>query len=152
MSETLTIESILKVIDNLPIELPQGWVIFGSAALLLNGVTGIETDDIDILVPLSNTQLETDKPNEGIFCSQKRVQCDVHGFMVDVSWGLQVWDGLEWHTVKIEQAIERDGLHYASLSDCMRLMQQFNRPKDLLRLSKVQDFLKASCESRIQKR
>lgn len=137
MSGTLNVCKIKNAIAHLPFKLPQGWVIFGSSALVLNGVEGVETSDIDILVPCAETQVPTTFPVPGasIFHSERRLRQDLEGVLVDVSWGLLVWDGKEWCKVEVEKPVERDGLRYASLQDCMRLMRQFNRPKDSQRLS-----------------
>lgn len=133
----LSRQEILNAVAGLPIDLPDNWTIFGSAALLLNGIEGIETTDIDILIPSQNLSLHSEIPQQGstLFSSEERKIYEIQGISVDVSWGLQVWSGKQWNKVEILEVVEKDGLRYASLPDCIRLLKLFGRPKDLQRLS-----------------
>jgi hypothetical protein len=133
----LSRQEILNAVAGLPIDLPDNWTIFGSAALLLNGIEGIETTDIDILIPSQNLSRHSEIPQQGstLFSSEERKIYEIQGISVDVSWGLQVWSGKQWNKVEILEVVEKDGLRYASLPDCIRLLKLFGRPKDLQRLS-----------------
>ena len=133
----LSRQKILNAVAGLPIDLPDNWTIFGSAALLLNGIEGIETTDIDILIPSQNLSRHSEIPQQGstLFSSEERKIYEIQGISVDVSWGLQVWSGKQWNKVEILEVVEKDGLRYASLPDCIRLLKLFGRPKDLQRLS-----------------
>jgi hypothetical protein len=137
MPSMLSRQEILNAVAGLPIDLPDNWTIFGSAALLLNGIEGIETTDIDILIPSQNLSLHSEIPQQGstLFSSEERKIYEIQGISVDVSWGLQVWSGKQWNKVEILEVVEKDGLRYASLPDCIRLLKLFGRPKDLQRLS-----------------
>lgn len=133
----LSRQEILNAVAGLPIDLPDNWTIFGSAALLLNGIEGIETTDVDILIPSQNLSRHSEIPQQGstLFSSEERKIYEIQGISVDVSWGLQVWSGKQWNKVEILEVVEKDGLRYASLPDCIRLLKLFGRPKDLQRLS-----------------
>lgn len=133
----LSRQEILNAVAGLPIDLPDNWTIFGSAALLLNGIEGIETTDIDILIPSQNLSRHSEIPQQGstLFSSEERKIYEIQGISVDVSWGVQVWSGKQWNKVEILEVVEKDGLRYASLPDCIRLLKLFGRPKDLQRLS-----------------
>lgn len=133
----LSRQEILNAVAGLPIDLPDNWTIFGSAALLLNGIEGIETTDIDILIPSQNLPRHSEIPQQGstLFYSEERKIYEIQGISVDVSWGVQVWSGKQWNKVEILEVVEKDGLRYASLPDCIRLLKLFGRPKDLQRLS-----------------
>ena len=133
----LSRQEILNAVAGLPIDLPDNWTIFGSAALLLNGIEGIETTDIDILIPSQNLSRHSEIPQQGstLFSSEERKIYEIQGISIDVSWGLQVWSGKQWNKVEILEVVEKDGLRYASLPDCIRLLKLFGRPKDLQRLS-----------------
>lgn len=137
MPGALAYNDILRSVASLPFDLPEGWAIFGSAALLLNGVDGIETTDIDILVPYPDMLLCAVPPATdcSIFYSVERSEYEIEGVTVDVSHGLQVWNGNEWCSVEIAEVVEKDGLRYASLPECVRLLKLFGRPKDIQKLS-----------------
>ena len=74
------------------------WCVYGSCALALNGVPGVDVHDVDILLSSGG----------------------VHRLMQQV-----------------EHVCLTDGIRYASLPDCVRLLRQFGRPKDFTRLELV---------------
>ena len=113
-----------------------GWVIFGSAALWLNGMENASPHDIDILVPNPDDSDAT--WDEGpLFRSRRRTKHCMKGIEVDVSEGLEIWREGRWMPVKVNDVVCRDGLRFASLPDCIRLLHLFDRPKDRDRLRRL---------------
>lgn len=131
-------EALRSVAPRLDADFP-GWAVFGGAALVLNGVEGISTRDIDIIVP-AREDLPLPNETDGRFRSQQRMQMEAGGVEVDVSVGLEVKSRGRWQRVSLQQTETDGGIRYASRSECLRLLRLFNRPKDrerlrLLRLS-----------------
>ena len=110
-----------------------GWVIFGSAALWLNGIEDILPCDIDILAPPPADAKE--EWDEGpLFRCRRRTKRRREGIEVDISEGLEIRKPEGWLPVQVEELVEREGLRYASLAECCRLMRLFDREKDRERL------------------
>ena len=127
-----------------------GWAIFGSAALRLCGLKDIEVRDIDILAPATEGTEAPETPSEsGLFRSQRREQLIVQGIEVDISVGLEVRRRGRWRPVVLRETCTQDGIRHASLSECLRLLRLFDRPKDRLRRKQVEAFLHASSPTQI---
>lgn len=123
------------------------WCIYGSCALALNGLPDVEVHDVDVLLTEAGVQRMLDLlPQAHLYAGdapQGRFRSlhawvDVEGVEIDLSGGLEVLqDGL-WTPVTIDHVVQSDGIRYASLHDCARLLRSFGRPKDLLRLEALQ--------------
>ena len=137
--------AILQIVPLLD-EADPAWCIYGSMALVLNGVAGMEAHDVDILMSadgvhrlmqrLPQARLLTDDKPDGRFRSL-HARIYIKGVEVDVSGDLLVRQAEEWQAVHVHTVCQRQGIRYASLPDCIRLLRQFARPKDLLRLEQL---------------
>lgn len=137
---------IIKVLgDVLPLldKADPQWVIFGSAALALNGVSGIRTCDIDIMMSregavnaerLLVAYLQEVDDGAGDLFRSRRSLYRIQGMEVDISGGLEILSNERWEPVTVRRVEVRQRVQYASLLDCMRLLGLFGRPKDLERL------------------
>ncbi len=121
----------------------SAWAVFGSAALVLNGVD-VAVNDIDILLTAEGAaQLETlwaahriplDEKEGGQFRSRLS-QYRTPSLIVELSGGLELFRADRWQPVHIRKtAVTPAGIRYATLPQCKRLLQLFGRPKDLARL------------------
>ncbi len=110
-----------------------GWVIFGSAALWLNGIEDILPCDIDILAP-PPADVKEEWDEGPLFRCRGRTKRRREGIEVDISEGLEIRKPEGWLPVRVEEVVEREGLRYASLAECCRLMRLFDREKDRERL------------------
>lgn len=137
----------VRTVSPLLSQADASWCIYGSCALALNGLTHVEVHDVDILMTedgvrqllalLPQAHLYDEDAPGGRFRSL-HAWVDVEGVEIDLSGGLEVLhDGL-WTPVTIDHVVQSDGIRYASLHDCARLLRSFGRPKDLLRLEALQ--------------
>ncbi|MGN1256585.1 MAG: hypothetical protein ACI4UA_05415 [Bacteroidaceae bacterium] len=119
------------------------WCIYGSCALALNGLPDVEVHDVDILLTESGVRrmlallpqvrlYDRDAPG-GRFRSL-HAWVDVEGVEIDLSGDLEVLHESSWTPVRVDRVLQSDGIRYASLQDCVRLLRLFGRPKDLQRL------------------
>lgn len=140
------IREALAGIVHLLDEADAGWCVYGSAALALHGVPGIEAHDVDVMLSASGLRtllrhlpqaelLGEDKPGSRFRSLHARVY--IEGVEVDLSGDLQIRQAGEWHDVSVAEVCHRDGIRFASLQDCIRLLRLFGRPKDLMRLERV---------------
>ena len=113
-----------------------GWVIFGSAALWLNGVQDVRPHDIDILVP-GHGEDASDWDEGPLFRSRQHTKRSVEGIEVDISEELHVRRHGRWMPVTVVEVVCRSGLRFASLAECKRLLRLFDRPKDRERLQRL---------------
>ncbi len=124
------------------------WCIFGSAALWLNGVKDIKPHDIDILMSseeaertakfLARFQRET-PPDSGRFRSLHH-RFLIQGTEVDISGDLQILtDSGEWNDVRVNEILCQEGVRFASISECLRLLQLFGRENDLEKVKKIKN-------------
>ena len=110
-----------------------GWAIFGSAALWLNGIVDVMPRDIDILAPPpADAGQEWDEG--ALFRCRRRTKRRWEGIEVDISEGMEIRKPEGWLPVRVEEVVEREGLRYASLAECCRLMRLFDREKDRERM------------------
>lgn len=126
------------------------WVIFGSASLVLNGVPGCMAHDVDILMTrqgalrakelLQPYLVETLESSGGKFRSLQTHYL-IKGIDLDISGDLEVQHEDSWIPIRVENVNLYQGLRYASLQDCLRLLALFNRPKDRSRMALVEDFI-----------
>lgn len=112
------------------------WVIYGSAALWLNGIGSVHPRDIDILVPCPDDDGAVWNEGPLFRCLRRTKQC-VESIEVDISEGLEIRWQERWIPVIVGNVVCRDGLRFASLADCQRLLRLFNRPKDRERLRRL---------------
>lgn len=143
----------------------RDWCIYGSCALELNGVPGVEAHDVDIVMSARGARLlseclgEPDKADDGKrgghlpreekaedetghgqrFRSLHR-KTTVLGIEFDISGGLEVKTGSGWIPVQINEVREAGGIRFASLHDCARLLLLFGRPKDFRRLKVLEEW------------
>ncbi len=123
------------------------WCVYGSSALVLNGVPGIGAHDVDILMSaggvrrlmccLPQVELLTDERAGSRFRSL-HARVYIEGVEIDLSGDLQLLQGGEWTPVTIGHVCQWQDIRFASLPDCLRLLRQFDRPKDLVRLELVE--------------
>lgn len=122
------------------------WCVYGSAALVLHGMTGIGAHDVDVMMSVGGLRmllrhlpqaemLGGDKPGSRFRSLHARVY--IKGVEVDLSGDLQIRQAAGWHDVAVTEVCHRDGIRFASLQDCIRLLRLFGRPKDLMRLEQV---------------
>lgn len=140
------LEDAIRQIAPLLDEADPAWCIYGSMALVLNGVAGVEAHDVDILMSADGVRrllqrlpqarlLADDKPG-GRFRSL-RARIYIKGVEVDVSGDLMVLQGTEWQAVRVQKVCRQQDIRFASLPDCIRLLRQFARPKDFQRLEQM---------------
>lgn len=122
----------------------EDWVIFGSAALVLHDIPNIRANDIDILIQETSSHRTSIKETGGmrLFDSKHREKITVDNAEIDITWGLQVQTPEGWIPVEIQKICTINGIRFASLSECERLLRLFGREKDLLRINAIQEFLK----------
>ena len=72
-----------------------------------------------------------------LFRSRRRTKRCMKGIEVDVSEGLEIWREGRWMPVTVNDVVCRDGLRFASLPDCIRILHLFDRPKDRDRLRRL---------------
>lgn len=149
MKERMTEKEIKKALDEIASMLDEAdadWCVYGSAALVLHGVTGIEAHDVDVMMSANGLRmllrrlpqvemLGGDKPGSRFRSLHARVY--IKGVEVDLSGDLQIQQGNLWQVVTVEEVCHQDGIRFASLQDCIRLLRLFGRPKDLMRLGLV---------------
>lgn len=122
------------------------WCVYGSCALALNGVPGVDVHDVDILLSSGGVQrlmqqlpqtrlLTDDRPGSRFLSLHARVY--IRDVEVDLSGDLQLLAQGKWSPVQVEHVCLTEGIRYASLPDCVRLLRQFGRPKDFTRLELV---------------
>lgn len=122
------------------------WCVYGSCALALNGVPGVDVHDVDILLSSGGVQrlmqqlpqarlLADDRPGSRFRSLHARVY--IRDVEIDLSGDLQLLTQGKWSPVQVEHVCLTDGIRYASLPDCVRLLRQFGRPKDFTRLELV---------------
>ena len=122
------------------------WCVYGSCALALNGVPGVDVHDVDILLSSGGVRrllqqlpqarlLADDRPGSRFRSLHARVY--IGNVEIDLSGDLQLLTQGKWSPVQVEHVCLTDGIRYASLPDCVRLLRQFGRPKDFTRLELV---------------
>ncbi len=128
-----------------------GWHLFGSCALALHGVSGVEVRDVDVLISpadaakLSSDQNILDESGEGTdlfrsahFLRLKHVALDVE-FMAD----MQVWSGDLWQPFRfqtVQEVVHAGRVFYVpSLDELKQSLRLFGRAKDLARLKLIED-------------
>lgn len=127
-------------------EADPAWCVYGSCALALNGVPGVSVHDVDILLSSGGVRrllqllpqahlLTDDHPGSRFRSLHARVY--IGDVEIDLSGDLQLFTQGKWSPVQVEQVCQSGGIRYASLLDCVRLLRQFGRPKDLKRLELV---------------
>lgn len=127
-------------------EADADWCVYGSAALVLHGVTGIEAHDVDVMMSVNGLRmflrhlplaemLGGDKPGSRFRSLHARIY--IKGVEVDLSGDLQIQQGDQWQAVTVEEVCHRDGIRFASMQDCIRLLRLFGRPKDFMRLEQA---------------
>lgn len=140
--------SALQRLSSLLAEADPSWCVYGSLALALNGVPGIEVHDVDVLMSAEGVQrlmrnlpqvqlLHDDKPGGRFRSLHARVY--MGGVEIDLSGDLQLCQDGVWTPVSVESACLWQGIRFASLSSCILLLRQFARPKDLARLELVDE-------------
>ncbi len=141
-TQEIITRSLAPLVDDLN-RADAAWAVFGSAALVLNGVD-VAVSDIDIMLTAEGAaQLETlwaahriplDEKSGGLFRSRLS-QYRTPGLIVELSGGLELFRADRWQPVLIhEAAITPEGIRHATLPECKRLLQLFGRPKDTARL------------------
>lgn len=143
------IKSIAPLVDDLN-HADIHWTIFGSAALLLNGIE-LNVNDIDILLSREAAELLERKwrnlrataeksctpTGTGLFRSRLSRYLSA-GLPIELSGGLELRKGTAWQPVTATEIyIGEQGIHYCSLADCVRLLHTFDRPKDKERLKLI---------------
>ena len=133
----------VRTVSPLLSQADASWCIYGSCALALNGLTHVEVHDVDILMTedgvrqllalLPQAHLYDEDAPGGRFRSL-HAWVDVEGVEIDLSGGLEVHHEGSWTPVRVNSVQQHDGIRYASLQDCVRLLRLFGRPKDLQRL------------------
>ncbi|MCR4922289.1 MAG: hypothetical protein K5945_11385 [Bacteroidaceae bacterium] len=136
MKSSVSLHQVLRRIAPWLDERYPGWVVFGSAALWLNGFREVKPHDIDILTaPPEGMEEEWDEGQ--LFRCRRRTKLCVEGIEVDISEGLEIRRPEGWLPVSVEEVVEREGLRYASFAECLRLMRLFDREKDRERLRRL---------------
>lgn len=124
-------------------EADPSWCVFGSYALVLNGVPGIKAHDVDIMLSASGlrhllgrmpqmTLVHDDRPDSLFRSLHARIVLD--GIEVDLSGDLEIKQAGQWVSVQVRRALHDGLVRYASPQDCARLLLLFGREKDGTRL------------------
>ncbi len=129
----------------------EGWHLFGSCALTLQGVGGLQVRDVDVLISpadaakLSVHQSISDESGGGTclfrsahFFRLKHDTLDVE-FMAD----MQVCSGGVWqpfHFETVQEVIHAGRIFYVpTLDELKQSLRLFGRAKDLARLKLIED-------------
>ncbi len=123
-----------------------GWAVFGSAALALNGMEDMAVHDIDIVVPAAKIRRSNGLDESHFRCRERR-RFSLRGMEVDISIGLEVRLGNRWMRVVPREICISDGIRYATLKECLRLLRLFGRPKDLEKIPHIEAFI-STCGTR----
>lgn len=130
-------------------EADPSWCVFGSYALVLNGVPGIEAHDVDIMLSARGLQhllgrmpqmmlVHDDRPDSQFRSLHARIVLD--GTEVDLSGDLEIKQAGQWVPVQVTQALHDGPVRYASPQDCARLLLLFGRKKDDTRLQALMEW------------
>lgn len=130
-------------------EADPSWCVFGSYALVLNGVPGIEAHDVDILLSARGLKhlltclprlelLHEERPGNIFRSLHARIVTE--GIEVDLSGDLEIKREGQWQPVQVTQVLSDGCLHYTSPQDCARLLMLFGREKDVPRLQALREW------------
>ena len=122
------------------------WAVFGSAALVLNGMD-VEAGDIDILLGTREAEILEERWNALRIVEQNPMEKKDSPFRsrlskfrspqltVELSGGLEIRKAGTWQPVTVHEVhTSAQGIRFCTLEECKRLLTLFGRPKDLERL------------------
>lgn len=127
------------------------WAVFGSAALALCGVEGVEVHDVDVLVDTRSAQafeglwahrLTFATAEPGPLFSSRLSRYTSPALPLELSGGLHILHQGSWQPVVLapdEIAVTPQGIRHCSLPACRRLLTLFARPRDLAHLALCHD-------------
>jgi len=140
------LSTTLAAITSAASELQDDWWIIGSAAMALIGLCEVSVRDVDLLTSSRDAQTLfyrwqcEGKPPEatssGLFRSLFG-QCTQTPLPIEVMGNLEVWSETGWMRLRPQSRVEIDtpsGTFFVpSRAEQIAILQQFGRPKDLLR-------------------
>lgn len=140
----------LKVLASAARELRQPWWVFGGAAMVLAGLEGLATPDVDVMAAPQDARrliaalggVIVEDPGHGLFRSRVFGKASATPVPIEVMAHMDVRAGAEWTRVafatRLPIALDAGPVFIPTIDEQIATCRLFGRPKDLQRAARLE--------------
>lgn len=148
MTDDLT--ATLEVLASAARELRQPWWVFGGAAMVLAGLEGLATPDVDVMAAPQDARrliaalggVIVEDPGHGLFRSRVFGKASATPVPIEVMADMDVRAGAEWTRVafatRLPIALDAGPVFIPTIDEQIATCRLFGRPKDLQRAARLE--------------
>jgi hypothetical protein len=140
----------LEVLASAARELRQPWWVFGGAAMVLAGLEGLATPDVDVMAAPQDARrliaalggVIVEDPGHGLFRSRVFGKASATPVPIEVMADMDVRAGAEWTRVafatRLPIALDAGPVFIPTVDEQIATCRLFGRPKDLQRAARLE--------------
>ncbi len=140
----------LEVLASAARELRQPWWVFGGAAMVLAGLEGLATPDVDVMAAPQDARrliaalggVIVEDPGHGLFRSRVFGKASATPVPIEVMADMDVRAGAEWTRVafatRLPIALDAGPVFIPTIDEQIATCRLFGRPKDLQRAARLE--------------
>lgn len=140
----------LEVLASAAHELRQPWWVFGGAAMVLAGLEGLATPDVDVMAAPQDARrliaalggVIVEDPGHGLFRSRVFGKASATPVPIEVMADMDVRAGAEWTRVafatRLPIALDAGPVFIPTIDEQIATCRLFGRPKDLQRAARLE--------------